>query len=188
VTHAALSPSAFETVSNPLPGTELRVPGRLLDLNLNQFALPVDVDGAGLKVMNFARLLGRLARADERVDSVTRIERKVGAPALRTAGLMLVHRKRAAMLADKFEANALKNASAQAVSEDVPGAAPPALFAQDVLRGFRFDIWDATTGVWRSLCRREAVYTLGDGLTVEPEAGEEEGFVRLATTRSMTRL
>jgi hypothetical protein len=185
VTHAALAPSAFEAVSDPLPGTDLRVPGRLLDLNPNQFALlQVDVDGAGLKVMNFARSLGRLAQADERVDSVTRIERKAGAPALRTAGLMLVHRKRADMLADKFKANALKNASAQAVSDETPGAVPPELYAQDALRGFRFDIWDATTGVWRSLCRREAVYTLGAGVEIEPEAGEEEGIVRLATTSS----
>jgi hypothetical protein len=184
VTHAALSPSAFEAVSNPLPGTDIRVPGRLLDLSPNQFALlQVDVDGAGLKLMNFARSLGRLASADERVDSVTRIERKVGAPALRTAGLMLVHRQRAAMLADKFKANALKNASAQDVTDGSPGAVPPELYAQDALRGFRFDIWDATSGVWRSLCRRKAVYTLGDGVTVEPEAGEEEGIVRLATTR-----
>ena len=185
VTHALLSQTAFEAVSDPLPGTDVRVPSRLLDLSPNQFALlQVDVDGAGLKVMNFARSLGRLALADERVDSVTRIERKVGAPALRTAGLMLVHRKRAAMLSDKFKANALKNASAQAVSDAAPSATPPDLYAQDILRGFRFDIWDETTRVWRSLCRRTAVYTLAPGFTVEPMAGEEEGFVRLATTKS----
>ena len=48
----------------------------------------------------------------------------------------------------------------------------------------RFDIWDETTRLWRSLCRRAASYRVGGAVTVEPLAGEEEGTVRLATTTS----
>ncbi len=186
VTHAALSEGAFEAVSNPLPGAaDPRIVARLLELDPGRFEmLQVDVDGAGLKMMNFARSLGRLAAADERVDSVSRTEHKLGAPALRTAGLTLIQRDRAAMLAARFETNRIKNAGAQAVTDGTAGATPPDLYAEDLLRGFRFDIWDGTTAIWRSLCRREAIYTLGAGVQVQPAAGEEEGIVRLAATQS----
>jgi hypothetical protein len=90
-TRVLLSASAFEPVSNPmLAPDELRVKGRLLDVDPNQFdLLNVDVDGAGLKLMNFARSLGRMHPDDQRVDVVTRFEKEVGAPSLRNAGLML---------------------------------------------------------------------------------------------------
>ncbi|MCP9488844.1 MAG: hypothetical protein MSC31_03105 [Solirubrobacteraceae bacterium MAG38_C4-C5] len=122
VTHAALSSSGFDAVTDQVPETAaLRVPGRLLEIDPKGFdLLQVDVDGAGLKVMNFARSLRRLARADERVDSVSRTEKKIGAPALRTGGLMLVQRQRAAMLKGMFDANAIKNTRAQAASDGAP--------------------------------------------------------------------
>ena len=43
--------------------------------------LQLDVDGAGLKLMNFARSLGAVGR-EARVDPVTRHEDEIGAPAL----------------------------------------------------------------------------------------------------------
>src|SRR5262249_45507763 len=46
-------------------------------------------------------------------------------------------------------------------------------------------VWDAKTEMWRSLCRREATYELdGGAVMVTPEAGEEEGTVRLGATQS----
>jgi hypothetical protein len=183
VTHAELSDAGFAAVSDP--AADMRVPGRLLDLGERFELLEVDVDGAALKLMNFARSIGRHARDDERVDTVTRREKQLGAPALRTAGLMLVHNDRRTMLQDRFAANAAKHLAAQDVFDGKAGAAAPELFAEDLLRGWRFDIWDAATRVWRSLGRREATYWLGeDGLVIEPVSGEEEGTVRLAATRS----
>ncbi len=187
VTHASLSPEGFQAVSDPAPGpADARVADGLLDLDPRRFDLvQMDVDGAGLKLMNFARSLARKARADERVDSVTRAESRLGAPTLRTAGLVLVQRRRAVALEGRFDANAVKNAHAQAVIDGVPGATAPDLYAEELLRGFRIDVWDATSGRWRSLCRREAAYTLGEGeVVVVPAAGEEEGIVRLAATTS----
>lgn len=187
VTHTSLSDTAFRAVSSPVPAPGgFRVSAGLLELDPRRFALlQADVDGAGLKLMNFARSLHRLAPEEERVDPVTRFERELGAPSLRTAGLTLVQRDRGAMLQDRFATNKAKNDLADVAFQGKPNAAPPELWAEDLVRGFRFDVWDAATGVWRSLCRRTATYELDDGaVVVSPAAGEEEGTVRLAATTS----
>lgn len=184
-TRVRLSASAFDAISCPAlaPG-ELRVKGRLLDLDPRQFdLLNVDVDGAGLKLMNFARSLGRVQEDDARVDAVTRFEKEVGAPSLRNAGMMLVQRDRASMLSQRFAASRTKNDAAKDVFAGVPGAPGPELWAEDILRGFRIDIWDRTTGRWRSLCEREATYDLGEG-AVTLAVANEETTIRLATTKS----
>ena len=147
--------------------------------------LQVDVDAAGLKVMNFVRSLGHLQREALELDPVTRKQRQLGAPALRTAGMMLVHRDRGQALEARFARNSSTNGQAQAVIDGQAGASAPELWAEDLVRGFRYDIWDATTAVWRSLCRRTARYDVGEAdVVVEPSAGEEESTVRLAATKS----
>ena len=66
-----LNAKHFEAVSNP--SADFRVKDRLLDLDPAQFQLlQFDVDGAGLKVMNFARSLWRRLDASARVDPVTK--------------------------------------------------------------------------------------------------------------------
>src|SRR5436853_195245 len=73
------------TAKLPANPDELRVNAGLLDLNPNQFAvLQSDVDGAGLKLMNFARSLRPMAGNPLlQVDAVTKFEKEAGAPALR---------------------------------------------------------------------------------------------------------
>ncbi len=185
VLHVALSDRDFAPVSNPLLDPDgLRVRDRLLELDPKRFALlQMDVDGAGLKLMNFARSLARMEPGDERVDPVTRHENEVGAPALRTAGLMLVQTRRSRMLQTKLADNTAMNDLTKLVFAANPNASPPLLWAEDVVRGFRYDVWDANTGVWRSLCEREAGYDVA-GVRVTPAAGKEEGTVRLAATTS----
>ncbi|HYN06333.1 MAG TPA: hypothetical protein VES67_02985 [Vicinamibacterales bacterium] len=184
-TRVTLTNTVFGAVPNPSPGLDdLRLKNRLLDLDPKQFELlNVDADSAGLKLMNFARSLGRMHPDDQRIDTVTRFEKEVGAPSLRNAGLMLVQRKRASNLKHRFLASKAKDDAAQAVFANVPGAAGPILWAEDLVRGFRIDIWDRTTGRWRSLCAREATYDLGEGQVVV-NVPEEETTLRLATTKS----
>ena len=184
-THAMLSSSRFQAVPNPAPQPDdLRVADGLLDINPNQYdLLQADVDGAGLKVVNFARTLARLFPEPSRSDTVTRFEKDVGAPALRNAGLMLVQRNRWSMLTSKFAASKSLNAAAKDVFDSKPNAAPPSLWAEDVLRGFRIDIWDSAAEKWRSLCERSAVYHLGDA-AAEIKLPGEEATVRLAATKS----
>ena len=114
-TRAALSETGFFAVSDGSPGAAAaRVVDGLLELDPSRFELlQVDVDAAGLKIMNFARSLDRLSRDELRVDSVSRKERRVGVPSLRTAGMMLVQRDRGQALEARFAHNAKTNEQAQ---------------------------------------------------------------------------
>lgn len=188
-TQTLLSDKKFQPVSNP--AASYRVKDGLLDLDPTKFdLLQVDVDGAGLKVMNFARSLGRrintgdaAAEAESRVDPISRIEDQVGAPALRNAGLMLVHRDRGDELKARLGGNQLRN---QAIEDQFQGIASVlTLYAEDIVRGYRIDVWDSTTGAWRSICRRQATYELGEqAVAITPKQGEEETIIRLAAGKA----
>ena len=162
-THTRLSEKSFEAVSNPgLQPDDLRIKAGLVDLSAEQFdLLQMDVDGAGLKVMNFARSLSRLKPEGQRIDPATRFEKELGAPALRTAGLMLVQRKRAELLTRRLLANKDNNTRAEQGFQGARTA--PTCGRKIVVRGYRIDIWDRKTQVWRSLCERQALYDIGAG-------------------------
>ncbi len=186
VTHARLSARGFRAVSNPSPPAgAFRVQRGLVDLDPKRFSvLEADVDGGALKLLGFARSLRRyVGDLESRANPVTRFEEQTGAPSLRGAGMTLVQTGRGGMLEERFEANRKKNEAAEKAFADQPVSAPE-LWAEDLVRGFRFDVWDRTTGLWRSLCRRRARYELANGVEVEPEAGEEEGTIRLGASRS----
>ena len=163
---------------------DTRIKAGLLDLYTtpDRYAvLQADVDGAGLKLMNFARTLGGYMRARKSdaaavSDDVSRKDKEAGAPALRTGGMMLVQRDRRGALKRRFDAN-LKQAN-QAADGTTD------LWAEDVTRGYRIDVWDGAVGSWRSLCRRSAEYLLRGGTLAVTPATEEETTVQLAATRS----
>ncbi|MBA1242426.1 hypothetical protein [Pseudomonas japonica] len=181
VTRTRLTKTEFAAVNDAAADFPLK--DGLLDLAPARIGLlQADIDGAALKVMNFARSLGRRLGPDQRVNAVTRHEDSVGAPALRTAGWMLVQRHRGAWLQSRFAVNQLRNNAVEQQLAGTPAAVE--LRAEDLVRGYRIDIWDASKDRWESLCRRLARYSLNDGaLIVEPD-GEEEGTVRLAATTS----
>jgi hypothetical protein len=182
VTLARLTSQEFDTV--PDAAADLALKDGLLDLAPASFRLlQFDVDGAGLKAINFARSLHRRLDVEARVDPVTRHEDELGAPALRTGGLMLVHRSRAWTLSQRFEQNATRNTQLEAQFGNAE-AAGPVLHAQDLVRGYRIDIWDSVTRRWHSLCRRNARYEFGDTPMVVDVLPEEECIVRLAATKS----
>lgn len=182
-THTRLSANGFLAVPDPsLPSEQLPIAGGLARLDQRCALIQMDVDGAGLKLMNFARSLVRMKPEAARVDPVSRFDRTVGAPALRTAGLMLVHRGRSSMLEQRFAANSVRNTAVEKVFANTANAKPPEMWAEDLVRGYRLDIWD--DGVWRSLCERQSTYLLGNGLTTVVPDAPEEGTVRLAATRA----
>jgi hypothetical protein len=182
-THARLLPIGFFAASRPA-GDHIAISDGLLELGPPFSVIQVDPDGAGLKLLSFARSLRRLAPAAHRVDAVTRHDRRLGAPSLRTAGLMLVHHLRAGSLKARLTESSRWNAAVESVFAGADDARPPDLYAEDLLRGFRFDVWDSATAKWRSLQRRSADYVLGEKVTLSPSSGEEEGLVRLGATRS----
>jgi hypothetical protein len=164
LTRTLLDAKRFQPVPrlSPKPG-DYRVANGLLDLNPKVFDLvQTDVDGAGLKVMNFARTLGLLQRKPAtQVHPVSKQEHELGAPALRNAGLMLVHANRGGMLKNSFDRQKLFNTTVEAIHNGA-GLLGPELFAEDLVRGYRLDIWDRKTRRWKSLCQREATYDLNE--------------------------
>ena len=187
-THARLDANRFQAVPR-VPAPDLRVRDGLLDLDKKTFALlQSDVDGATMKVTNFARTLLTLRdQADHRVDPVTKHPREVGAPAVRNAGLMLVQNKRADSLKQAIDRQDGFNTQAKAAQNPPPPPAPapppPNMNAEDLVRGYRIDIWEDVSKRWHSLCKREAIYDIADGAAVI-NVTEEEGTVKLAATTS----
>jgi hypothetical protein len=180
VVRTRLTTERFEAVS--AGAGPYRIDGGLLALDPAAFRLQqMDVDGAGLKLLNFARTLGRHRAPEDRVEAVSRKEVRAGVPALRTGGLMLVHSARKDFLGTRLTTGRDGNTLLEG---QIGGASTaPVLHAEDVTRGYRIDVWDDVSGAWHSLCRRTALFELEGGITVE-SAPEEETTLRLAATRS----
>ena len=88
----------------------------------------------------------------------------MGAPALRNAGLMLIHHQRADILKSSIARQGQFNAVAEKIQQGGANPPPPVeLFAEDLLRGYRIDIWDDLSRQWHSLCQRTASYDIGSG-------------------------
>ncbi len=186
-THTLLDADRFEAVprKNPQPG-DFRIANGLLVLDPKTFSfVQQDVDGAGIKVTNFARSLLTLRDSpDNQLDPVTQQKRELGAPALRNGGLVLVHNQRADALKNATAQQKKFNDAAEKIQQGIANPPPPPeLFAEHVTRGWRIDIWDDVSKQWHSLCRRKATYEIDGGAAII-DVPEEEGTVRLAATTS----
>lgn len=182
-TRARFADGALAALPKPaLQWPETRIEDGLLNLDNEAFyLLQADVDGAGLKVMNFARTLLGLEPATKQVDPVTKQEKETGAPSLRNAGLMLVQTKRAQALGSKFAENDQRRLALEAALNQ-NGTAPD-LYAEDLVRGYRIDAWNSHTKRWNSLCQRRVTYEFGSGpLALGPV--EDEGTLRLSATKN----
>lgn len=147
------------------PGTDEIVDG-LLALDEEHYDLiQLDVDGAALKTNN---LTNNLMRVDDGNAPLPR-----GLATLRSAGIALTRHGRAAQLKQQFQrARQHDDSLAQNTTT---------LFAEDLVRGYRVDIWDEQTKRWHSLTQRVGSYKVGDEplLTIQ-----DEGFVQTAVTES----
>ena len=113
----------------------------------------VDLDGALLKAM-------ALADSVAFAESTTAIEQVL--PSLRSSGISLLATGRAVQLLQAIKDNESFEAALQG------GAAPRALNARDLLRGYRLDIWSARVGavaVAAPAGRHLPVRQRGHGLT-----------------------
>lgn len=98
-----------------------------------------------------------------------------GLPALRTGGISLVRSGRA----EKTHKAVTK---AYNMYMKPSGGTDDVLYADDVMRGFRVDVWDSKSKSWNSLCRRNGTYRfLNNGKEVKCE---DEGFVSSAVTKA----
>lgn len=153
----------------------------LINLDPQSFGLAqVDVDGAMHKTMILAETLNN-PDPDRNLDATAAPEpaahpdvydRDATLPALRSGGFSLFADERGLLL--------LQNMSQSKAFNDAlegGGAQARPFFAEDLLRGYRLDVWDSHTAGWHSLHRRQGVYQIGNS-GFKP--GEEEGFVQTA--------
>ena len=147
----------------------------------------VDPDGAALKTVGFALALqDHLQKVSNPADPNTldkpgeltyTTSQGETVPALRSGGLTLVEHGRSEHIADETIAASLKNEAANAAQAD-----KIVLYAEDVLRGYRVDVFTDKPGAWNSLCRRVAEYGWADGDGPELKPATDEGYVSGAST------
>jgi len=124
-------------------------------------AVQLDVDGAALKLLNLA------AQPDGAAD----------VPTLRTSGVTIACAGLAERLYGQMETAATND-------DDLASGAGVVLYAEDVVRGYRFDVRDAATATWHSLHRRTGTYTF----TAHPAGphtitAADEGVHQVSLTR-----
>lgn len=95
-------------------------------------------------------------------------------PSLRSGGFSLFADQRGLLLLDTMtDAKAFNDAV------ESGGNQPRAFFAEDLVRGYRLDVWDSHTEEWHSLHRRNGQYVIGeDEISFKTE--DEEGFLQTA--------
>ncbi|KAB2893888.1 MAG: hypothetical protein IAE64_01980 [Flavobacteriales bacterium] len=167
----------WQFLPKPLDGSE--IVGPLLCLNNPEhFAVTqIDLDSSALKMLGYIRnILHRYSKTRDTPDAYLSAE----PPAIRGTGLQLIRKNRGLKLAKSIIRNSQHWNSLIANNT-------PVLHADDVMRGYRIDIYDETAGTWQSLMRRNATYTFP--LADEPlrSAGisvtDEEGVLTFGASR-----
>ncbi len=123
--------------------------------------LQVDVDGAALKTAELA---------DKAEDATTG-----DMPALRSSGFSVVRTGNAVYLAEAFRVSLDNNLAIERKRELT-------FYAEDLVQGYRVDVWDDRSKSWHSLCKRVGTYSfLRNG---REETLEDEGFVSESVTQA----
>ena len=194
-TNYRLSADAFDARPRPV---KPEISNGLLRLNDQGLFRVVQVElvGGGTKTQNAATNL--LAMSARKVRPPNAPD-KEGLPALRTGGISVVRRDLAEELSVAWGRS---HAFQRMVSvldgapqpPDPPGAGAPQaptdeLFAEDLVRGYRVDVFDSKSNEWHSLCRRVGTYDFTDApaapggkvsLTLE-----DEGFIQFGVTEPL---
>lgn len=181
------SPNLFTAAPRPVQ-PEIENGFLRVDDTLRFRVIQNDVAGDATKLRNAATYALRFALAADRPGNVPA---DGGLPALRTIGISLVRDEVKAGLADQFLRSCSLNLfvagkdSSPKSQPVVPSGADPAasdeLFAEDLVRGYRIDVFDTKTGVWRSLCERQGTYRFLE-IPGPPQTADDEGFVQFAAT------
>lgn len=168
-------------VDPPQPGAVLG----LLNLDPAHFGLAqVDVDGAMHKAIMLAETLHPSGDHNRVPDATPQpaqhpevFDPEATLPSLRSGGFSLFADNRALQLLQSIhDAKAFNDA----LSTNQPPKRP--FYSEDLVRGYRLDVWDSRTGAWHSLHLRDGTYVIGD-VPFVPGDEPEEGFVELAATQ-----
>lgn len=127
--------------------------------------LELDVDGSALKLERYLWGVPRLVEARRNGDPV-----HAATPALRSTGLTVVHRSRAANSKDRVQQQ-------RDLQVSVDQGQMVTLRTEDVTRGFRVEVWDDSAGTWSSLHGRRVDVEV-DGFGVVINDLRSDGFIQ----------
>ena len=178
VENAAHTTSIFATAPGVLGqlSTEFDTFG-LLNVSPVHYGLAqVDVDSALHKAVMLAETWQTGQAHPASADHPDVFDSSATLPSLRSGGLSLFADGRALKLLTTFQQSKTFN---DALASKKPADRP--FFAEDLIHGYRLDIWDSSTGKWHSLHERSARYRIGDR-TFDVKA--EEGFSQLAAAQA----
>lgn len=207
-THCVVSQSKFQPQTQ---GSTADMADGMLKLNdPDLFEIgQMDVDGAAMKTLDLAekvveepeeeppaqpppaggrlvprrlspvglRTTARFAATPSLLGLLAPKEEEVALPATRSAGLWVAKVDRGVELAQVFLRAKVLNLAVKQQKED-----ELSLYAEDLVRGYRIDIWDNESERWHSLCQRTGTYRfegIEEALTLE-----DEGCVSTAATSS----
>jgi hypothetical protein len=167
----ATAPGALGQLSNQIETLGL------LNLAPTSYGIAqIDVDGAMHKTIMLAESWqdGKLHQAasdhPEVFDPTTTL------PSIRSGGLSVFADARALKLLERFKQSKTFN---DALIANGPQQRP--FYAEDLIHGYRLDVWDSHTQAWHSLHVRDAEYRLGGE---KFDTSKEEGFIELAATQA----
>jgi hypothetical protein len=166
--------SLFSAAPGWLAGkTEILEAFGLLNLDPALYGLAqLDVDGGLTKTILLAESWGADRRHMEPPDHPGVFDPTITLPSLRSGGISLFADGRALRLDKVLQKN--KNFN-QALQSNQAQKDP--FFAEDLLQGYRLDIWDSHSNRWHSLHRRNGKYTIEGKQFLTTD---EEGFTQLA--------
>lgn len=174
-TMTLIASSTFAPVrsNNSVPIT-----GRYLDLSDDLFSvIQTDIDGGGTKLTNSTQSMARALPRQYTDDSAEVPAEEAGLPSLRSAGLMLVERRRDVTVSESIDRNSAMEADL------VNNGSAPTLYAEDLIKGLRIDVWDDQSTQWHSLCARKVKHQLlNTGETLSDLT--DEGVATLAAQHS----
>lgn len=163
------------------PAQDYRMDRGFLRLGRELFDLyQVDVNGAALQAVDFGVTLEALKDPERRSEATPS---EAGLPALRSAGLALARARRADTLLEDLKDRRGKNLALET-------AHPVSLDAEDLVRGYRVDVFDEDAphgGRWFSLHRRATRHTFtqtGNGEAPEPLKVSDEGYLKATSASS----
>ena len=156
----------------------------------------VDTVGGGTKMQNTATNVYSLKDKKNRPPTMPDTS---GLPALRTAGISIIRLNTVSELETQFERSraleefvAAQPGAPQPIDPpDAPPPPPPSdeLFAEDLVRGYRVDVFDSKSKAWHSLCQRHGLYTFLKAPDLPGGTGtfpiDDEGFVQFSAAQQV---
>jgi len=166
---------SYPVVHVDVPGSALKMVN-LADRLASSSVLQTAAASSALHPMALTTSTAQQSTAGTQAATAAEAEATAPLPALRTAGISLAQTNRASWLAGVMAKTALKN---QALAGNAPDQVIN--YADDLVRGYRVDVWDGQSKSWHSLCRRKGTYNFFEANLTRQY--DDEGFVQLGVTQ-----